>query len=351
MQRSTLRALLPLAVLPALHAQEAATAWFADLAPLQTRVVPEDGPTPAASLAGALGEWRVWARARDAQGAQRFAGRGRETVQQDHSRTWFLAQLTLPGRPGAATMLLHLNGKGADGRLQGVLMDSGGGRPVRVRGRLEGQDQVLETRGPGGTRLRMATRWLGVDHRLSRLQVLGADGRVRSTLDLEHIRARAVAAPARRDGNDVLGRFEGTWKYRLQVTPPQGEAIVVRGEIRSTRVLGGRHLRHEYRIPASELGPARQARGYLSYDAGRRRFASVGMDSAEPGLRHMTGTWDPDSRALSLRGTHWDPRLQKAIPAREVFRFVSADAYHLERAVQVAQDRWVPVFRAAFHRN
>jgi uncharacterized caspase-like protein len=123
-----------------------------------------------------------------------------------------------------------------------------------------------------------------------------ADGpRATALLD----RACAASAPSGAGDADPLKLDEGTWDARVETFVQPGAApTVTRATERNTFACGGRWLVTNFE--GTVMGMAFRGNGIAGWDAGRRTYANLWVDSMSPGPSRGTATFDAASRTWTV---------------------------------------------------
>jgi Protein of unknown function (DUF1579) len=93
-------------------------------------------------------------------------------------------------------------------------------------------------------------------------------------------------------------------------------------------VLDGKHLHQQYQ--SSMNGRPFTVVQILGYDANRKKFFELKLDSMDTGVMHNEGTISADGKTLSMRGERVDPMTGQAGKMRTVTTIADKDHYTLE---------------------
>ena len=100
----------------------------------------------------------------------------------------------------------------------------------------------------------------------------------------------------------LVGEWTGEWKIYMQ---PDQPPMVSQGTITREWVLGGRYLR-ETVDATSDMGRFSGA-GYMGYNNIDGQYEFVWMDTMSTAISVETGTYNPQTKILTTRGSHRDP--------------------------------------------
>lgn len=122
-----------------------------------------------------------------------------------------------------------------------------------------------------------------------------------------------------------LAGMVGEWTTKQTMwMDPQQPPMVQAGSATGTMVLGGRHVRQDYR--GEFMGAPFEGLAYTGYDNVTGKYYSSWMDSGSTGLFVSYGDYDPATRSYTFTGEMADPSAGGAkIPVRQVIRVVDND--------------------------
>ena len=118
------------------------------------------------------------------------------------------------------------------------------------------------------------------------------------------------------DQHEVLKLDEGTWNAKMKMWMlGQDEPVEAEGtEI--NRMLGGFWVVSEFK--ADIFGQPFEGRGQFGYDDKKEKFVGTWVDSMEPHMSTMEGTWDPDTRTMTFNSMGTDPESGKTRKGKNV---------------------------------
>ena len=102
----------------------------------------------------------------------------------------------------------------------------------------------------------------------------------------------------------MIGEWSGEFTMHMPGMPP----MTSRGTVSREWVLGGRYI-HETIEATSEMGTFTGI-GYIGYNNLDGQYEIIWMDSMSTAIYTETATFNPDTKVLSTRGTHRDPKGQ-----------------------------------------
>jgi len=127
-----------------------------------------------------------------------------------------------------------------------------------------------------------------------------------------------------------LEAMVGTWTTKQSMwmdpkAPPMSET----GTSTNTLILGGRHLRSDYK--GQWMGKTFTGIGHMGYDNVTGKYYSAWLDDASTGLFIGHGDYDPATKTYTFTGEMADAAKNGAlIPMREVLRIVDNDHHVFE---------------------
>ncbi|MCH8151678.1 MAG: DUF1579 family protein [Planctomycetes bacterium] len=107
--------------------------------------------------------------------------------------------------------------------------------------------------------------------------------------------------------HQYLNRMIGEWEGMFTMWMEPGEEAMMRmpGTVSREWVLNGRYIR-ETVDSESEWGKFRGL-GYMGYNNIDGQYEFIWMDTKSTAIMFETGTYDPESKVLTTRGSHRDP--------------------------------------------
>lgn len=103
--------------------------------------------------------------------------------------------------------------------------------------------------------------------------------------------------------NQMIGEWEGM--FTMWMEPGEEAMMRMPGTVKREWVLNGRYI-HETVESESEWGKFRGL-GYMGYNNMDGQYEFIWMDTMSTAIMFETGSYDPDSKVLTTRGSHRDP--------------------------------------------
>ncbi len=102
--------------------------------------------------------------------------------------------------------------------------------------------------------------------------------------------------------NRIIGEWEGLFRMWME---PGAEPMEMPVTVKREWVLDGRYI-HETVESESKWGPFRGV-GYIGYNNIDGQYEFIWMDTMSTAIMFETGSYDPNSKVLTTRGSHRDP--------------------------------------------
>jgi hypothetical protein len=106
----------------------------------------------------------------------------------------------------------------------------------------------------------------------------------------------------------VFAKDEGVWDAEMEIHPgPNTEPIKMKGISTNRRMADGRWLIVDFKADSGFEG-----HGVYGWDASKRMYTSVWVDSMGTSFAHGEGTWDADARTMTFttRATNRDQEIR-----------------------------------------
>jgi hypothetical protein len=127
----------------------------------------------------------------------------------------------------------------------------------------------------------------------------------------------------------MLAKANGDWNTELTLwMDPAGQPVKSKGTCNNKMVLGNRYQQSTF--TGDFLGQPMEGMGTLAYDNAKKQFESTWIDNMGSGIMKATGTYDPSTQTLTMKGVQTDPTTGKDIPFRETHRFVDDNTQVME---------------------
>jgi hypothetical protein len=126
----------------------------------------------------------------------------------------------------------------------------------------------------------------------------------------------------------MLASWNGTWHAEVlswmdpNKPPEKSEATYTLNSI-----LGG--LYQTGHLTGTMMGTPFEGNSLLGYDNAKKVFVSTWVDNLGSGITSMTGTWDPSTNTLTLKGTQSNPMTGKETNIRETLEIVDDNTHKM----------------------
>lgn len=144
--------------------------------------------------------------------------------------------------------------------------------------------------------------------------------------ELADIQRRMAAAAQPGEEHALMATLAGEWDQVLRLTPAPGAAVMtMEGTASSKMILGGRFLQTEstLHLPGMEGGSL----SLLGFDRRSEEFNTIGMDTEGTYWVTAKGTYDEDTRTITMSGEDYDPIFGHLQEYDFRTRFVDDDTY------------------------
>jgi hypothetical protein len=130
------------------------------------------------------------------------------------------------------------------------------------------------------------------------------------------IPADAQEPPQPSKQHEVLKMDEGTWTAKMKMwMPGQDDPMDAEGT-ETNHMMGGFWMVSEFK--ADIFGQPFEGRGQFGYDEKNDKFVGTWIDTMEPNMTRMQGTWDPDTKTMTFSSTGTDPQTGKTRKGKNV---------------------------------
>jgi hypothetical protein len=127
----------------------------------------------------------------------------------------------------------------------------------------------------------------------------------------------------------MLAKSVGAWNGTVTMWMQPGAAPTTSTlETNNEMILGGRYLQELNK--GTMMGMPFEGIGTTGYDNARKIFVSSWVDNMGTGILYMEGSWDENTKSITMNGKSTDPVTGKDIPTREVWKFVDDTHQTLE---------------------
>ena len=119
----------------------------------------------------------------------------------------------------------------------------------------------------------------------------------------------------------MMAKSVGAWTGTVTMWMQPGAAPTTSTmETNNEMILGGRYLQGLHK--GNMMGMPFEGMGTTGYDNARKIFVSSWVDNMGPGILYMEGSWDENTKTITMSGKSTDPVTGKDIPTREIWKFV-----------------------------
>lgn len=165
--------------------------------------------------------------------------------------------------------------------------------------------------------------------------------------DHEKEMAEWMAANQLTPMHDKLKMFVGEWECKnTMYMEPGAPGQTSKAESDTSLVYGGRYIRQSYKGSFDMPGPdgkmmSQKFEGYsvVGYDAMKKKFVSIWIDSMSTGIYMETGDWDDANKQFVFNGDMPMPN-GKTCKNKSTLKFSDKDHYVMEMNMEVAPGQW-----------
>jgi hypothetical protein len=123
--------------------------------------------------------------------------------------------------------------------------------------------------------------------------------------------------------HEPLKALAGTWDAAMKMQHgPDAPPMESNGVETATLTCGGLWLASDYK--SEMMGQSFSGHGVCGWDAEKKKYTSIWVDSMSTSMMHMEGTYDPATRTLTMTGEMPTPMGEK-VPVRTTDQFKDAD--------------------------
>jgi hypothetical protein len=120
----------------------------------------------------------------------------------------------------------------------------------------------------------------------------------------------------------MLSTLAGTYEAKVKIYfDPNQPANESTGTMKRKMIMGGRFLEELYN--GEIMGQPFYGMGLMGYDAMKKKYTSVWIDSMTTSMMQSQGTYDAATKTLTSTGEDIDPTTGKMMKSRDVFRVIS----------------------------
>lgn len=131
------------------------------------------------------------------------------------------------------------------------------------------------------------------------------------------------------DMHAVLAKTEGEWKTEMTMwMDPAGQPMKTTGVATNKMILGGRY--QESHFKGDFMGQPMEGRGITGFDNSKKVYESTWIDNFGTGIMKAEGTYDPNTRSITFKGSQTDFSTGRPMPFREIMKFVDDNNHTME---------------------
>ena len=142
----------------------------------------------------------------------------------------------------------------------------------------------------------------------------------------EELQARAMALMTPGPEHEQLARWVGEWDAEVKIwMSPDGEPMVSSNKTTARMILGGRFLQSE--ASGEFMGMTVESMGIMGFDRRSEEFTTVGFDTLGTYYVTAKGTYDEETKTLTMRGEDYDAALGHTQEYEFAFTWIDDDHY------------------------
>lgn len=127
--------------------------------------------------------------------------------------------------------------------------------------------------------------------------------------------------------HEMMAKSVGDWKTTIKFwMDPAGEPMVSEGTSKVEMIMGGRYLKET--TNSTVMGMPMEGMNLTGYDNLTKEFTSVWIDNMGTGTSVVKGTYDEDSKTITLLGTMVDPMSGNEMNIKETLHIID-DNHHV----------------------
>lgn len=144
-----------------------------------------------------------------------------------------------------------------------------------------------------------------------------------------------MAAVSPNENHEALNPLVGAWSHDLTFWQAPGhEPMKMTATSEAKWVMDGRYVQADY--TGDMMGMPFQGRDMIGYDNARKKYFSVWLDNMSTGPMDAWGTYDPDTKTLTLEGSSIDPMTGATIESKSTLKMIDDGSLHYESHVKGA---------------
>ena len=132
--------------------------------------------------------------------------------------------------------------------------------------------------------------------------------------------------------HEMMAKTAGDWKTTIKFwMDPTGEPMVTEGTSKAEMILGGRYLKETSN--STVMGMPMEGMSITGYDNFTKEFTSIWIDNMGTGTTVAKGTYDKETKTITLHGSMVDPMTGKDTKYRQVLNIIDDNHHTFEMFV------------------
>ena len=132
--------------------------------------------------------------------------------------------------------------------------------------------------------------------------------------------------------HEMMAKTAGDWKTTIKFwMDPAGEPMVTEGTSKAEMILGGRYLKETSN--STVMGMPMEGMSITGYDNFTKEFTSIWIDNMGTGTTVAKGSYDKETKTITLHGSMVDPMTGKDTKYRQVLNIIDDNHHTFEMFV------------------
>ena len=132
--------------------------------------------------------------------------------------------------------------------------------------------------------------------------------------------------------HEMMAKTAGDWKTTIKFwMDPAAEPMVTEGTSKAEMILGGRYLKETSN--STVMGMPMEGMSITGYDNFTKEFTSIWIDNMGTGTTIAKGTYDEETKTITLHGSMVDPMTGKDTKYRQVLNIIDDNHHTFEMFV------------------
>ena len=132
--------------------------------------------------------------------------------------------------------------------------------------------------------------------------------------------------------HEMMAKTAGDWKTTIKFwMDPAAEPMVTEGTSKAEMILGGRYLKETSN--STVMGMPMEGMSITGYDNFTKEFTSIWIDNMGTGTTVAKGTYDKETKTITLHGSMVDPMTGKDTKYRQVLNIIDDNHHTFEMFV------------------